>query len=145
MLDNLVFVYTLIALRELLNRKGRHQMKAIYITKDGQIGDAEGLLIVKNLSDNRVEILKESPTDLKQRLALDFVDEASDVTYFDGEIWKSTMINNKDKAWDWLSNDYAEVWNKEAHLYDIYRNGILVDDATTRVQRSVDALINSNK
>jgi len=34
-------------------------MKAIYITKDGQIGDAEGLLIVKNLSDNRVEILKE--------------------------------------------------------------------------------------
>jgi hypothetical protein len=53
------------------------------------------------------------------------------------------MINNKDKAWDWLSNDYAEVWNKEAHLYDIYRNGILVDDATTRVQRSVDALINN--
>jgi hypothetical protein len=117
--------------------------KAIYITKDGQIGDAEGLLIVKNLSDNRVEILKESPIDLKQRLALDFVDEASDVTYFDGEIWKSTMINNKDKAWDWLSNDYTEVWNKEAHLYDIYRNGILVDDATTRVQRSVDTLINN--
>ena len=118
-------------------------MKAIYITKDGQIGDAEGLLIVKNLSDNRVEILKESPTDLKQRLALDFVDDANDVTYFDGKIWKSTSGGNKDKAWDWLTNDYDQVWNKESNFYDIYRNGILVDDSTTRIQRSVDALINN--
>ena len=76
-------------------------------------------------------------------MALDFVDEASDITYFDGKIWKSTMISSKDKAWDWLSNDYTEVWNTESHLYDIYRNGILVDDSTTRVQRSVDALINN--
>ena len=53
------------------------------------------------------------------------------------------MISSKDKAWDWLSNDYTEVWNTESHLYDIYRNGILVDDSTTRVQRSVDALINN--
>ena len=120
-------------------------MKAIYITKDGQIGDAEGLLIIKNgqLSTNRIEILNESPANLRQKLAFDFVDVANDVTYYDGKIWKSTSGGNKDKAWDWLTNDYTEVWNKEVHLYDIYRNGILVDDATTRVQRSVDALINN--
>ena len=121
--------------------------KAIYITKDGQIGDAEGLLIIRSgeLSTNRVEIINEAPANLRQRLAFDSVDNASHITYFDGKIWKSNSANGGDKSWDWLTNDYSQVWNKESHSEDIYRNGILVDDSTTRIQRSVDALINSNK
>jgi DNA polymerase III epsilon subunit-like protein len=53
-------------------------LKSIYITKDGQVGDAKDLFIVKNLSDNRIELIKEAPADVRQRLALEFVDDVFD-------------------------------------------------------------------
>jgi hypothetical protein len=55
MLDNLVFVDTLIALRKLLNRKGRHQMARTvkeWISKDGSFA-------IKVNDDMSYQILKD--------------------------------------------------------------------------------------
>jgi hypothetical protein len=108
-------------------------MKTIYITKDGQIGNAEDLLIVKNLSDNRVEILNELPANKRQRTAFDFADQLSDATYYNGNHWKTSWSScTKAEAWDWLTNNWESIWNSETTAYDIYRNGLLVDDSKTR-------------
>ena len=101
-------------------------MKSIYITKDGQIGDAKDLFIVKNLSDNRVELIKEAPADVRQRLALEFVDDVFDTHYFDGKIVKSSAQRDKDEVWDWFINDYEYQYNSGTHLSDNYKNGVLV-------------------
>ena len=111
-------------------------MKSIYITKDGQIGDAKDLLIVKNLSDNRVELLKEAPVDVRQRLAFEFTDEVSDALYYEGQFWKSRLSErNKDIAWDWLTNDYRTEYNKITHSYDTYKNGVLVVKNTNPIPK----------
>lgn len=112
-------------------------MKSIYITKDGQIGDAKDLFIVKNLSDNRVELLKEAPADVRQRLALEFVDDVFDTLYFDGEIWKSSAARNKDVVWDEFTNDYQIEYNKTTHGYDRYKNGVLVTEKTNLIPKFV--------
>ena len=125
-------------------------MKTIYITKDGQIGDARDLLIVKNLSDNRVELLEEAPADVRQRLAFEFADSVSDTLYFTGKIWKSTAERNKDVAWDWVTNDYQTEYNKTTQGYDTYKNGVLVTKENNLISKffdivNVDALTFSNK
>ena len=112
-------------------------MKSIYITKDGQVGDAKDLFIVKNLSDNRVELIKEAPADIRQRLALEFVDEVFDTFYFDGKIIKSSSQQNKDKAWDGFINDYEQIYNSESHLSDTYKNGVLVTAETNVIPKFV--------
>lgn len=125
-------------------------MKAIYITKDGQIGDARDLLIVKNLSDNRVELLEEAPADVRQRLAFEFANSVSDTLYFTGKIWKSTAERNKDIAWDWVTNDYQTEYNKITQGYDTYKNGVLVTKENNSISKffdivNVDPAIFSNK
>ena len=112
-------------------------MKSIYITKDGQVGDAKDLFIVKNLSDNRVELIKEAPADIRQRLALEFVDEVFDTFYFDGKIIKSSSQQNKDVAWDGFINDYEQIYNSESHLSDTYKNGVLVTAETNVIPKFV--------
>ena len=112
-------------------------MKSIYITKDGQVGDAKDLFIVRNLSDNRVELIKEAPTDIRQRLALEFVDEVFDTFYFDGKIIKSSSQQNKDVAWDGFINDYEQIYNSESHLSDTYKNGVLVTAETNVIPKFV--------
>ena len=112
-------------------------MKSIYITKDGQVGDAKDLFIVKNLSDNRVELIKEAPADIRQRLALEFVDEVFDTFYFDGKIIKSSSQQNKDVAWDGFINDYEQIYNSESHLSDTYKNGVLVTAVTNVIPKFV--------
>ena len=112
-------------------------MKSIYITKDGQVGDAKDLFIVKNLSTNRVELIKEAPADVRQRLALEFVDEVFDTFYFDGKIIKSSIQQNKDEAWDGFINNYEQIWNSQRHLPDIYKNGVLVTAETNVIPKFV--------
>ena len=112
-------------------------MKSIYITKDGQIGDAKDLFIVKNLSDNRVELIKEAPADVRQRLALEFVDDVFDTHYFDGKIVKSSAQRDKDEAWDWFINDYEYQYNSVTHLSDNYKNGVLVTKDTNIIPKFV--------
>ncbi len=112
-------------------------MKSIYITKDGQVGDAKDLFIVKNLSDNRVELIKEAPADIRQRLALEFVDDVFDTNYFDGKIIKSSAQQNKDEAWDWFINDYEVKYNLDRHLNDTYKNGVLVTNETNVIPKFV--------
>ena len=112
-------------------------MKSIYITKDGQVGDAKDLFIVKNLSDNRVELIKEAPADVRQRLALEFVDEVFDTYYFDGKIIKSSAQQNKDNAWDGFINDYEHKYNSESHVSDTYKNGVLVTAQTNVIPKFV--------
>ena len=116
-------------------------MKSIYITKDGQVGDAKDLFIVKNLSTNRVELIKEAPTDVRQRLALEFVDEVFDTFYFDGKIIKSSIQQNKDEAWDGFINNYEQIWNSQRHLPDIYKNGVLVTAETNVIPKFVFDLV----
>ena len=116
-------------------------MKSIYITKDGQVGDAKDLFIVKNLSDNRVELLGEAPADIRQRLALEFVDEVFHSFYFDGEIIKSSIQQNKDEAWDGFINNYEKIWNSQRHLPDIYKNGVLVTAETNVIPKFVFDLV----
>ena len=116
-------------------------MKSIYITKDGQVGDAKDLFIVKNLSDNRVELLGEAPADIRQRLALEFVDEVFDTFYFDGKIIKSSIQQNKDEAWDGFINNYEQIWNSQRHLPDIYKNGVLVTAETNVIPKFVFDLV----
>ena len=116
-------------------------MKSIYITKDGQVGDAKDLFIVKNLSDNRVELIKEAPADIRQRLALEFVDEVFDTFYFDGKIIKSSIQQNKDEAWDGFINNYEQIWNSQRHLPDIYKNGVLVTAETNVIPKFVFDLV----
>ena len=115
-------------------------MKSIYITKDGQVGDAKDLFIVKNLSDNRVELIKEAPADIRQRLALEFVDEVFDTFYFEGKIWKSIAHENKDIAWDWFTNDYQTEYNKTTHVYDTYKNGVLVTKENNPIPKFFDVV-----
>lgn len=115
-------------------------MKSIYITKDGQIGDAKDLLIVKNLSDNRVELIEEASADIRQRLAFEFADYVSDTLYFTGKIWKSTVEQNKDIAWDWLTNDYQTEYNKTTHGYDTYKNGVLVTKENNPIPKFFDVV-----
>ena len=113
-------------------------MKSIYITKDGQVGDAKDLFIVKNLSDNRVELIKEAPADIRQRLALEFVDDVSDSFYFDGKIIKSSGGGqDKDTTWDWFINDYEAKYNLDRHLDDTYKNGVLVTKETNVIPKFV--------
>ena len=112
-------------------------MKSIYITKDGQVGDAKDLFIVKNLSDNRVELIKEAPADVRQRLALEFVDDVFHSFYFDGEIIKSSIQQDKDVAWDGFINDYEYQHNVGTHLYDHYKNGVLVTKDTNVIPKFV--------
>jgi len=112
-------------------------LKSIYITKDGQVGDAKDLIIVKNLSDNRVELIKESPADVRQRLALEFVDDTFDCFYFDGKIIKSSAQQNKDNAWDNFINDYEHIYNSESHVSDTYKNGVLVTAETNVIPKFV--------
>lgn len=113
-------------------------MKSIYITKDGQVGDAKDLFIVRNLSDNRVELIKEAPADVRQRLALEFVDGVSDTFYFDGEIIKSSGGGqDKDTTWDGFINDYEHIYNSERHLPDTYKNGVLVTAETNVIPKFV--------
>ncbi len=116
-------------------------MKSIYITKDGQVGDAKDLFIVKNLSTNRVELIKEAPADVRQRLALEFVDEVFDTFYFDGKIIKSSIQQNKDEAWDGFINNYEQIWNSQRHLPDIYKNGVLVTAETNVIPKFVFDLV----
>ena len=116
-------------------------MKSIYITKDGQIGDAKDLLIVRNLSDNRVELLKEASVDVRQRLAFEFADEVSDALYYEGQFWKSSSQRNKDIAWDWLTNDYQTEYNKITEGYDTYKNGVLVTESTNPIPKFVFDLV----
>ena len=116
-------------------------MKSIYITKDGQVGDAKDLFIVKNLSTNRVELIKEAPADVRQRLALEFVDEVFDTFYFDGKIIKSSNQQNKDEAWDGFINNYEQIWNSQRHLPDIYKNGVLVTAETNVIPKFVFDLV----
>lgn len=117
-------------------------MKSIYITKDGQIGDAKDLLIVRNLSDNRVELLKEASVDVRQRLAFEFADEISDALYYEGQIWKScSSQRDKDSAWDWLTNDYRTEYNKITQGYDTYKNGVLVTENTNPIPKFVFDLV----
>jgi len=115
-------------------------LKSIYITKDGQVGDAKDLFIVKNLSDNRVELLGEAPADIRQRLALEFVDEVFDTFYFEGKIWKSIAHENKDIAWDWFTNDYQTEYNKTTHGYDTYKNGVLVTKENNPIPKFFDVV-----
>ena len=113
-------------------------MKSIYITKDGQVGDAKDLFIVKNLSDNRVELIKEAPADVRQRLALEFVDEVFDTYYFDGKIIKSSGGGqDKDTTWDGFINDYEHKYNSESHVSDTYKNGVLVTAQTNVIPKFV--------
>ena len=113
-------------------------MKSIYITKDGQVGDAKDLFIVKNLSDNRVELIKEAPADVRQRLALEFADDVSDSFYFDGKIIKSSGGGqDKDTTWDWFINDYEHKYNSESHVSDTYKNGVLVTAQTNVIPKFV--------
>jgi hypothetical protein len=112
-------------------------LKSTYITKDGQIGDAEDLFIVKNLSDNRVELLKEAPADVRQRLALEFVDDVFDTYYFDGKEMKSSAQRNKDIVWDGFINDYQTEYNKTTHGYDRYKNGVLVTAETNVIPKFI--------
>ena len=112
-------------------------MKSIYITKDGQIGDAKDLFIVKNLSDNRIELIKEAPADVRQRLALEFVDDVFDTHYFDGKIVKSSAQRDKDEVWDWFINDYEYQYNSGTHLSDNYKNGVLVTKDTNIIPKFV--------
>ena len=112
-------------------------MKSIYITKDGQVGDAKDLFIVKNLSDNRVELIKEAPADIRQRLALEFVDDVFHSFYFDGEIIKSSTQRDKDEAWDGFINDYEQIYNSQRHLPDTYKNGVLVTAETNVIPKFV--------
>jgi hypothetical protein len=116
-------------------------LKSIYITKDGQVGDAKDLFIVKNLSTNRVELIKEAPADVRQRLALEFVDEVFDTFYFDGKIIKSSIQQNKDEAWDGFINNYEQIWNSQRHLPDIYKNGVLVTAETNVIPKFVFDLV----
>ena len=111
-------------------------MKAIYITKDGQVGDAKDLFIVKNLSDNRVELIEEAPADVRQRLALEFADYVFDTFYFDGEIIKSST-QQKDVAWDGFINDYEDRYNSDTHISDFYKNGVLVTEKTNTIPKFV--------
>ncbi len=115
-------------------------MKSIYITKDGQVGDAKNLFIVRNLSDNRVELIKEAPAEIRQRLALEFVDEVLDTFYFDGKIIKSSSQRNKDGAWDGFINDYEQVYNSESHVSDTYKNGVLVTAETNVIPKFFDSV-----
>ena len=112
-------------------------MKSIYITKDGQIGNAKDLFVVKNLSDNRVELLKEARADVRQRLALEFVDDVFQTFYFDGKIIKSSIQQDKDTAWDGFINDYEYQYNSGTHLYDKYKNGVLVTKDTNVIPKFV--------
>jgi hypothetical protein len=113
-------------------------LKSIYITKDGQVGDAKDLFIVKNLSDNRVELIKEAPADVRQRLALEFADDVSDSFYFDGKIIKSSGGGqDKDTTWDWFINDYEHKYNSESHVSDTYKNGVLVTAQTNVIPKFV--------
>jgi hypothetical protein len=116
-------------------------LKSIYITKDGQIGDAKDLFIVKNLSDNRIELIKEAPADVRQRLALEFVDEVFDSFYFDGKIIKSSIQRDKDEAWDGFINEYEQIWNPQRHVPDTYKNGVLVTAETNVIPKFVFDLV----
>ncbi len=105
---------------------------------------------MKNLSDNRVELLKDAPADVRQRLALEFAD-AINVTYFDGQVF-NCQANGKDKdrLWDELTNKYTMeinpkyVASREGSAYLRYKNGVLITESTNSIPRFVYDLAYSN-
>ena len=67
-------------------------------------------------------------------------DNVHDALYFEGKIWKSTVEQNKDIAWDWLTNDYQTEYNKTTHGYDTYKNGVLVTKENNPIPKFFDVV-----